>query len=276
MSSNKTDNIKLTVLGCRGSMAVPGKDKTEYGCSTSSYLFEAGGEAIVLDAGNGVMNLPVIYEKNISLLISHTHIDHVLGIPMFLAATCGKEVAIYGEKRDGQGIRAQLDRLMSNPLWPVTMDAYPVKLRFKDIKGGDDISSFKIGPVHVSTMPANHPGGSTIFGLTYQGKKMIYATDFEHEEKATNRLIAFSEGADLVLYDAQYTNEEYELCKGYGHSTYEKAIELYEKSGAKKLLMIHHAPSHTDEDMKKLQEEVNIITKSDKVSFAKEGQVILL
>ncbi len=276
MNSIIDGKMTLTVLGCRGSMSVSGADKNIYGGASSCYMIEAAGEVIFLDAGTGIINAPELFGEHISVLITHPHIDHLMGFPIFLSANPGKMITVYGETRQGADIKKQLGIFLNEPLWPVSVDAYPVKLFYKEVKSGMDAPAFKIGPVQVTTMPSNHPGGSTIYGFSFQGKRIVYATDYEHDEKTTPMFVKFSEGADIVLYDAQYTPEEYEKCKGFGHSTYEKAVEFKALSGAKQVLLIHHAPNHDDEYMTKLQKRLRKLPGSEGISFAKEGQEIIL
>lgn len=273
------DNDKqfsLTVLGTRGSMAVSGPDTVKYGHGTSSYLIETETEAVILDAGTGILNMPDTGDKKLSLLISHTHIDHILGLPIFLGRSRGKEISIYGVTRDGGTIKQQLEIYLQKPLWPCTLEDYPVKL---DYCGVSDEALFHLGPVEVTALESNHPGGSTIFCLKYEGKRIVYATDFEHDERdggVFSKLVSFSEGADLVLYDAQYTQEQYMKCRGYGHSTFEKAIELYDKAKVKDMLLVHHDPYSTDEMIDKVAQELLEISDAARdghIRFAKEGDV---
>ncbi len=273
---NNDKQFSLTVLGTRGSMAVSGDDTAKYGHATSCYLVETETEAIILDAGNGILNVPDTGDKKISLLISHTHIDHVLGLPMFLGKSRGKEISVYGASREGLSIEKQLEIYLSRPLWPITMDYYPVKLEFCEISDEDN---FCLGDVEVTTAKSNHPGGSTIFSLKYNEKRIVYATDFEHDEEeggAFSQLIAFSEGADLMLYDAQYTPEQYVRCKGFGHSSYDKALELYEKAHIKEMMLIHHSPFNTDEMMDSIEKEIintSEAAKAGLIRLAKEGDI---
>ena len=305
------DNRKLfslTVLGTRGSMSVTGEDKTKYGCGTSSYLVETEDETIILDAGSGIQNFTGTDKKRVSLLITHAHIDHIMGMPMILGACAGKDLWIYGATRGGVTIKQQLETYMRPPLWPVGFEVYPVDVEFRGIS-----SSFNIGNVKVTSMESNHPGGSTIFALEYDGRKIVYATDFEHGQRVVKleddgqgkgvagnagnseiaipkkgdvpafaRLAEFSRDADLLLYDAQYTTEEYKKCRGFGHSTYVKALELYELSGAKDMLLVHHAPTHTDAfmdsmaaDLAKAIPDMKTPCRGD-IHFALEGEKIEL
>ena len=317
MSKNNKNLFSLTVLGSRGSIPISSPDKVRYGGNTSCYLVETDKEAIILDAGSGIQNLPDLGDKRKSLLITHTHMDHIVGLPAFLTRLWGKELAIFGAAYEGLSIKQQLDRYISRPLWPITIEDHNIKtdivnIDWKSPKGlevstalGNNIiyeegivACFNIGDVKVFATPSNHPGGSTLFRLEYAGRSIVYATDFEHEELPAEkrergaepidassdggssetpleRLAKFSKGADLIMYDAQYTPEEYEKCRGFGHSTYIQALELKEKTGAGEILLIHHNPSHTDDFMDKMADEVAALS-ADGISFAKEGMIIEL
>ncbi len=285
-SGNQDHTFKFTVLGTRGSMAIAGPDTAKYGHGTSSYLVETDREAIILDAGTGIQNLPDVGQKRISLLITHSHIDHIMGLPMFLGDSRGKEISVYGATRNGLTMREQLDTYMKRPLWPVTLDDYPVRLEFCGIS---EKALFHIGKVEVSAMESFHPGGSSIFKLKSDGRTIVYATDFEHDRPYFGdvlttkddvhifaQLAKFSEGADLILYDAQYTPEEYEKCKGYGHSSWKKAMELYDMAQPKEMLLIHHAPNHTDAMIDAMDADIRAAGAGSAIRFAKEGDCILL
>jgi phosphoribosyl 1,2-cyclic phosphodiesterase len=292
-SSNKKEKATLTVLGCRGSLPVSGQNFVRYGGGTSSYLYMTDTEAIVLDAGTGILNLPDVGDRRLSLLITHSHIDHILGLPSFLGFVGKRDLSIYGATNCHMTIRQKLDTYMRKPLWPVGIDIFPAKMEFVEVK--EDGVPFYIGPVKVTAVPANHPGGSTLFKLEYEGSSVVYATDFEHEELPLDRwpemeedapmgeeilryykdpmnsLISFAKDADLVLYDGQYTPEEYEKCRTFGHSTYEKGLELMDRSGAGEVLLVHHAPNHTDEFIDNMAKE---LPEGRNIRFAKEAECI--
>ena len=132
---------------------------------------------------------------------------------------------------------------------------------------------FSIGDVEVEAMEGSHPAGSTIYRLTRQGKSLVYATDFEHNPKACEALINFAKGCDLLLYDAQYTPEEYERCRGYGHSIPQEGIKVAEAAGVGKLVFIHHAPLRSDAELDELERTFG---RDDKITFAKSGDEFLL
>ena len=303
-------DVRLTVLGCRGSMPVGGRGFSVFGRDTSAYLLEAGGEQLLLDAGTGLSNLflassmsevpmfPSLSGKTLRLLMTHCHVDHILGLPLFLAQVCrGKRLMIFGPDCDGEGVEQQFAHLFSHPLWPVGLRDYPeVEYEFHGVD-----AEFSIGPFRVRSAPSSHPGGSCIYRVEVLGKSVLLATDFEHggpEEESLRRL---AEGADLLLYDGQYSEETYINRRGYGHSTPEKGAELFLNSGAGRLRIVHHDPGQTDDQLmarewtlrkqvaerlrKRLldklgdRELADMLTEkqvADLCGFAREGEVILL
>ena len=273
-----TNNMSITVLGSRGSMPVSSPETARYGGNTSCYLIETDSEAIIIDAGTGIMRLPDIGDRHLSLLITHTHIDHILGFPILLSALKGKEISIYGVTRDGLTVKQQLERYVSTPLWPVTIDKYGDNIDFHEIA---EAATFAIGEVDVTTMPSNHPGGATIYKLTNNGVSVTVATDFEHEIAESDQdplysIADFAAGSRMILYDSQYTPEEYKKCRGYGHSTYEKAIELQKITNVNEILLVHHAPNHTDEFLESLQRQIDALELGAHIIFASEGYTFLL
>ena len=307
-NSTNSQNITLHVLGCRGSMPISGPAFTKYGGATSSYLYMTDKEAIIIDAGTGILNLPDLGSRRISLLISHSHIDHILGLPMFIGPLGAKELSIYGATHEQLTIRQQLDTYLKRPLWPVGLDAFSANINCVDVK--ENAAPFQIGDVTVTAVPSNHPGGSTIYKLECHGTSVVYASDFEHEELPEDRrdiaaieaatslatgsdtkdlitqmtsnplsaLTTFAQDADLLLYDAQYTPEEYQKCKTFGHSTAEKAYELKRSANIKQILLVHHAPGHTDSFLDEMEKEIHAKYNCtiDDMHLAKEGEVIKL
>lgn len=257
--------INLTVLGTRGSVSVEGKNFSRYGGATSCYQVLAGKEEIYLDAGSGICSAKSAKDTHVTILLSHMHLDHVVGLPFFSTLVkAGRLIDIYSDKHEGLLPEETIDRLISPPFWPCKINDYPanVKIHLQP-------KQFSIGDVAVDTMYSNHPNESTIYRLTYQGKSLVYATDFEHTTKDCEALAAFSKGCDLLLYDAQYTPEEYEHYKGYGHSTTEEGLKVADKAGVKRILFVHHAPWRTDDELINMERE--IANRHSNVSFAKIG-----
>ena len=273
--------LSLTVLGARGSMPREGKDFALYGGSTSCYLIRAGEEEIYLDAGSGIAGTRPNDYSNISILITHMHLDHIIGLPFFSAlAHKNRHIDIYAAARENLNIKTAFDRLVTAPFWPITIGDYPAEVKFHDLPSdtfGTDMTThkFSIGKVSVMATHGTHPNGSTIFRLTYDGKSVVYATDFEHTPiSGCDNLIEFSKDSDFLLYDAQYTEEEYEKHRGYGHSTAEAGLQIAAAANVKRIMFVHHAPWRTDEKIAKLEEK--FVNRYGNVSFAKIGDKIVI
>ena len=259
--------MKITILGVRGSIPVDGAEFSEYGGATSCILAETDHQAVFLDAGSGLLHAPDTGDKQISMLITHPHMDHIVGIPLSSLFLSGKKLDVYLKTRNGLNAQEQLSKLMGPPLWPVGLDVYPTKAVFHDPE-----FPFMLGNIKVSGMEACHPGGSTIYRLDCEGKSVVYATDHEHNGEKQNELAGFAKDADLLLYDAQYTEDEYRRMKGYGHSTVAEGLRVFRVSGAGRICFIHHDPHHTDEMLHAMERELNI----PGASFARAGDIIEL
>ena len=263
-----TNEIKITILGVRGSIPTSGAGMVTYGGATSSVLFETEDEAVFLDAGTGIMDAPDIGDKRISILLSHPHIDHLLGLTFFrYLMEEGRHIDIYARVIDGRGTRQQVDTYMKPPLWPCTIDDFKATVECHDLTG-----PISIGSVQVDMTESNHPGGGTVYKLSHSGKSFVYATDYEHDEEKLPQLIDFAKGVDLLLYDAQYTDEEYEQKRGYGHSTTTVGVRVAGECGAKQVRFVHHDPGHDDEFLSVMEKRV----KRDNIAFGRAGEVIKL
>ena len=263
----KDGEFKLTIFGARGSGPVSGKEFDKYGGDSSSYMIEAGGEKIFLDAGTGIMKTPKFDDMKISVLFSHLHIDHLIGLPFFWPLLDkDRTIDVYCVRRMQAPIKNQLNGLFVPPFWPCRIDDYKANVRYFE-----PVFPFNIGEVVIDGMEGNHPGGSTIFKISYGNKSVVYMTDYEHDEKGfSEELKAFVKDADLLLYDATYTKDEYHGHEGYGHSYPEKGIELKDAASVKRMIFVHHSPDHTDEFM---DNEIRKLTRDD-VSYAIAGMIV--
>lgn len=262
-------SLKMTVLGTRGSVPVEGKEFAIYGGATSCYKIQAGNEEIYLDAGSGIANALPARDTRITILITHMHLDHLVGLPFFIALTHkDRPIDIYANKRAGLMPKEAIDRLISNPFWPCKIEDYPAKVSFHLLQ-----EKFSIGDIEIDTYDGSHPGGSTVYRLTRQGKSLVYATDFEHNPKACAELASFAKGCDLLLYDAQYTAEEYERYRGYGHSIPQEGIKVADAAKVSKLVFVHHTPLRSDAELAELERTFG---REGKITFAKVGNEFVL
>ena len=262
----------ITVLGARGSMPVSGKKCLKYGGATTCFLVRIDGELIVLDAGTGMANLPedTLAVPNMTLLLSHPHVDHMQGLPMcpYLSQknAC---LSVYAGEHSGLDTRTQVEALFSPPLWPVVPAIMPGTCLFNNME-----NAFRIGSVLVEFMEGNHPGGVSIFRLTGSRKTIVFATDCTLTEENRPALTAFAKGCDVLLIDGQYSDEEWTGRESYGHSRWTDAAGFGKECETGCVKIIHHDPSHTDADLDAAEQQAGAIC--ERCTFAREGEVIML
>ena len=273
-----TYRMRVSILGTRGSVPVCGGSYTTFGGATSCIKVQLEDfegrtftdEEIYLDAGSGIVLSDTRPESHVSILFSHMHLDHLIGLPFFMGLSQkGKKIDLYGMDRSGVNIDEAMVRLFSPPFWPLKITDYPADTSMHGVE-----ESFDIGKIHVDALEINHPGGCTSFKLSLGNVSLVYLTDFEHTGADLDRIKDFFKNADLLIYDGQYTGDEYPGCKGFGHSIPEFGLELARGNGVKKILYTHHAPNHDDEFLKGWEKDIK--KKWDAASFARAGESILL
>lgn len=263
-----TQKMRVTVLGARGSLPVSGADYAIFGGNTSCYLVEAGAERIILDAGSGLAHMTDSCTHDPVILLSHLHVDHLLGLGMYARLSQpGATTRLLVSAGSTQVAQKAIERLYAPPLWPLTLGEYPGNLQIEAL-----LEQMHIGEVAVEAAQGSHPGGCALIKLSYAGKTLVYATDFEHGPEASAHLEAFCRGADLLLYDGQYDESTYEAHRGFGHSTAREGIAVMERAGVKKLLIVHHDPSSTDAALLAHERAIG----RSCVRFAREGETIEL
>ncbi len=263
-------NMTINIHGTRGSVPVNGSDFVLYGGATSCVSVSCGDTLLFLDAGSGIVGAALPDNRKISILLSHLHLDHLIGLPLFKALfQPNLSIDIYGRRRNGVSLEDALHALFHPPYWPVGLKDFPANVTMNDID-----EHFTIGSLQIDTMEGSHPGGSTVYRISHEGKSFVYATDFEHNKTAARNLTQFCKDADLLLYDAQYTDEEYPGHSGYGHSTPSAGIRIAEEANVSQLLFSHHAPEHTDRQLSALENRIS--AEYPFASFAKAGMQIEL
>jgi phosphoribosyl 1,2-cyclic phosphodiesterase len=253
--------LGLSFWGVRGSIACPSAEHVLFGGNTSCIELHAGASRIILDAGTGLRELGNRFNregvKEASLLLTHTHWDHINGFPFFTPAyALGRSFRIMAGHLGAGKVRNVLAGQMAEPVFPVPLEAMRAELLFEDFAAGDH---FALGSgVKVQTSPLNHPNGATGYRIEYEGKSVCYVTDTEHVvDKPDQRVLGLIEGADLVIYDASYTDEEFPSKIGWGHSTWQEAIRLCRVANVKRLAIFHHAPEHDDQFMLDLEQQAH-------------------
>jgi phosphoribosyl 1,2-cyclic phosphodiesterase len=246
--------------GVRGSIACPSSRHVTYGGNTSCLEVTAGDERIILDAGTGIRDLGDSFNKRdvrrASILLTHVHWDHINGFPFFAPGYAPNrtfEIRAAHLQPLG-GVREVLAGQMGQPTFPVPLETMRARLVFEDFNAGD---SFHIGPgVAVRTVALNHPTGATGYRLECAGKSLSYVTDTEHVAgKPDQSVLGLIEGADLVVYDSTYTDDEFTSKIGWGHSTWQEAVRLCRQAQVKQLALFHHDPSHEDAFMAQVERD---------------------
>jgi phosphoribosyl 1,2-cyclic phosphodiesterase len=292
--------------GVRGSLPVPGPATIRYGGNTSCVEVRADGEIIVLDAGTGIRALGLALEKELgpetiklTLLITHTHWDHIQGLPFFSLAYNSKNlIRILGYEGARAGLGTILAGQMETPFFPVSLRELQSHLAIEELKDME----FHIGKVKVQAKFANHPGicagyrlftsaGSIAFmpdNEPYEPLKLQLAAqdgidgnearNFAGAERA--KMVEFLRDCEVAILDAQYTDEEYKKHVGWGHSSLSSVVGLALDANVKRVLLFHHDPSHDDDMIDRMVEQAReLVRKSGKamvIEGAREGAEILL
>ena len=256
--------MQIKFWGVRGSIASGSSSTAGIGGNTSCVEVRCGDELLIIDTGTGVRDLGMALMKEMPLkatiLFSHVHWDHIQGFPFFGPFFIpGNEFRVFGGTSLPTTIKEVLNQQMAPPYFPVKTDLFGSKITYHDVKPGDVIegNSYK-----VTLAPLLHPNGCYAYRIDYQGKTMVFSTDCEHYEDRPNKnLIELSKDADVLIYDAQYTEDEYYGLngqfsrKGWGHSTMREGVKVAEAANVKKLVLFHHDPSHDDNFIKQIEAE---------------------
>ncbi len=273
-----SDNVSVRFWGVRGSIACPGPATVLYGGNTSCVEVTCGSERVILDAGSGIMPLGMSFTPgapvDADILLSHTHFDHVVGLPFFGPAYApGNTLRMWAghlEPKDG-GLENVLCGMMTAPLFPVPMGVMASDKTFNDFRAGE---SFELGcGAAVKTCPLNHPNGATAYRIEYGKGSICYVTDTEHVEGTLDEnILALIEGTDVFIYDTTYTDDEYPAHRGWGHSTWQEGAKLAKEAGVKTYVPFHHEPTHTDAIMSRIEEEAK--DRFEHTVVAREGLVL--
>ncbi len=245
--------MQIEFLGTRGSVSVSGKRYEEFGGATSCIRILSGKDELYLDAGSGIVSSAPESDTDITILLTHLHLDHLEGLPMFPAIFHpGRKIRLYGAKREEGTLEELLDRVFSPPFWPLRLRDLPADVEFLELP-----EKLSIGNLEVTHMESDHPDGSLVFRIQERDSAFVYATDFEHGAR-TEELIHFSEKASLLVYDGQYTEDEYQKYRGFGHSTASEGKIVAKKAHADAVWITHHAPYHQDAMLLEMEKDAGI------------------
>ena len=263
--------------GVRGSIACSGPRTVRYGGNTSSLELRCGERLLLFDAGSGVRYLGNTLAGGAALdadlFFTHTHFDHVCGLPFFrpFFDPRNRWRLWAGHLAEGITLRRVVGEFMMSPLFPVPPQVFRARMEYREFIPGETL---RAGPeVTVRTTALNHPDGATGYRVDYAGRSVCYLTDTEHVPGAPDRnILGLIEGADLVVYDCMYTDAEYDSYVGWGHSTWQEGVRLCRAAGAKRLAVFHHDPEHDDDMLDGIAREIAQVLPGSVV--ARDGLVL--
>ena len=267
-------SLAVTFWGVRGSIAVPGPGTVRYGGNTSCLEVRCGENLLIFDAGTGLrplgMTLAGRTDIEADIFLTHTHFDHICGLPFFKPAFVpGNTLRLWaGHLQPDRTLKDAVCGMMSAPLFPVPVDVMRSRLAFNDFKAGETLEP-RPGIV-LKTGPLNHPNNATGYRLEYGGRVFAYITDTEHVSgKLDESILRLADGADVMVYDSMFTGGEYPTYRGWGHSTWEEGVKLADAAGVETLVAFHHDPRHDDEFLDRMAAEAEAVRPG--TLFAREG-----
>jgi ribonuclease BN (tRNA processing enzyme) len=280
------DEFQLTFFGVRGSFPVPGKATRRYGGNTSSLLLEICGQAVILDAGTGIiqagryLNARLRPGQVIHVFLTHLHSDHIIGLPFFAPMYNPQaEIVIHCPEMPQISAQKALEALFLPPYSPITLQGIKARLSFQLLPVPQAAGGVQLGGgIEVAHVLHNsHPRlGVLIFRIRQGGRSVIYATDIESPEGFDPAISAFIAGADLLVHDSQYFERDYFSASdpraGFGHSTVGMAVRNAGQCGAKRLFLFHFDPNYSDRMLDEMLAQAR--EKFPNTRLAQEGKKI--
>lgn len=250
--------MSVRFWGVRGSIPSPGPETADVGGNTSCVEVQCGKTRIILDAGTGIRRLGDRLvergELEVHLLLSHYHWDHIQGLPFFAPSYApSASLQVFGAQTV-QAAYEVLAQQMTDPVFPISFENLLSQWTFRQVEHGD---RFRVGEAIVSSVLLDHPGGVLAFRIDHAGRSVVYATDTE-QGPPDPALLALAERASVLIYDSQYTPQEYrgdagESMRGRGHSTYEIGCAIAHAAKVERYVLFHHDPQRTDAEVARLE-----------------------
>lgn len=257
---------RFTIRGARGTQPQCGRQYVRYGGSTTCFSAESDKGILIIDAGTGISHVARDLlasqrqpEPEITILFTHYHMDHLIGLPAFEPLySRNTKIRLMGHTGAKYPWRESLRAFIGKPFWPIGFDDLGSVMNFQDLPS--EKSEMEIYGMKVSWMRVPHPQGCISYRITTDNGSIVFATDVEYARGTVdNRFISFCKNADTLIHDAQYREDEYGSYAGWGHSTPEVAAETALSAGVKKLVLTHHAPTRTDDQVDRIEDAVRKI-----------------
>jgi phosphoribosyl 1,2-cyclic phosphodiesterase len=261
--SNSGGSMKIVFWGVRGTIPCPSESHAHFGGNTSCVEVECAGQLFIFDAGSGLRQCGESVSRRghtkATLLLSHYHHDHMMGLPFFSPAysasfalkICG---VVWNSHRS---LKQVVSDYLETPYFPVPLEQLMPGVEFETLSPGH---SYEFGAARVSTFGLNHPGGATGYRIDHLDQSVCYITDVEHDVGRQNvDLVAFVKDANVMIYDSTYDDSEFSSHVGWGHSTWQEAVRVGSAAGVKRTVLFHHDPSHDDSVMRRIEGEVSTL-----------------
>jgi phosphoribosyl 1,2-cyclic phosphodiesterase len=253
--------MKLKFYGTRGSIPICEESFQKYGGNTTCVALCTEKDIYIFDAGTGIRNLGRDYfsnqehqSANIILTFSHFHWDHIQGFPFFLPAYDPRReltISTIGRNDEYFDLRAIFENQMRKEFFPVPLEKMGAKFNFIQKEN----NFFETERVKIISSEHSHPGRAFSYRIEIEGKVIVFITDVEHLNGIDERVVNISKDADILIHEAQYTPDELEKHKGWGHSSWMQAIEVAKLANVKKLFITHHDPEHDDKFLDNIELE---------------------
>lgn len=293
---------RLRFWGVRGSIPSPGPETVRYGGNTSCVEVRAEGEVVILDAGSGIRPMGLALAKEfksqpleLTLLITHTHWDHIQGFPFFVPAYNPKNtVRVLGYEGASRSLQETLSGQMESPYFPIGLKEMPGNIIFTELRN----LNFEIGKVRVQATYVNHPGVCVGYRLFTRGGSITYIPDneqytrlksgsaastpesVEYARQQDQKLVDFIMNSDVLIVDSQYDAQEYAAHVGWGHSCVDDSVTLAIRAGVKYLYLFHHDPTHDDAKIASMVKHARALAAEQggnlQIDAAREGLEVVL
>jgi len=270
--------VQLKLWGVRGSIPTPVPGYLSCGGNTTCLEIRGSEDVLIIDAGSGARELGGHLQAefgfaciDVHFLLTHFHWDHIQGIPYFAPVySPGTEISFYSTYPP-ERLQAVLEAQMTAPYYPIELMDTPSIKTYKQL-GPEPLRAVGLT---VHPFPLNHPQGATGYRIEGDGAVLVHASDFEHgDPKLDHTIREYAQNADVLIFDAQYTPEEYISHKGWGHSTWLEATKVARECKVKRLVLFHHDPRHDDKWMESILRDAR--KHFEATDLAKEGLEIVL
>jgi len=274
--------MKVTFYGTRGSIPVCPPEFQEFGGNTTCLLIEGSERTAIVDAGTGIRALGKVMsadphigiDRPCFLMFTHFHWDHIQGLPFFAPAYDKRRkfvISAIGRDRYGKDIKSIFETQMQQEYFPVPLAGMGAQIEFLKLPEDHMVE----GDASLRVVKHNHPGDAYTYRIQgKEGKSVVFCTDIEHGDRIDERVVQLARGADLLIHEGQYTDEELPRFRGWGHSSWQQAVEVARRAEVKRLVVTHHDPDHDDAFLRDVEKKLR--TRMPNAVLAREGLAIEL